>query len=137
MRLAPIATLVLEWSNTDRIVFIKTVRMVLKALREETSIEKDLPPMVSHSVCGHTVGCIDYVVSKRPVSIHWPLSRLLAGLNLQMASFDLTLDSSELNVGERPGMAQLVEPALRTCVFMAQVQAGMWRRNGMNKTFKT
>ena len=69
-------------------------------------------------------------VSSKAVSFHHPLSRALAGLCLHMERFDLHMGSNEFNVRERPGMLEMVEPAMRTTVLVAQVHAGMWRRNG-------
>ena len=47
-----------------------------------------------------------------------------------MSKFDLTFDANELDIMEKPTSEQMMEPSLRTTVFVAQVQAGMWRRNG-------
>ena len=75
--------------------------------------------------------CVDYDVSSKPVSFHTPLTRLLAALTPSMAKFGLNLvESSEFDIPEKLPMIELLEPTLRTTVFAAQVQAGMWRRNG-------
>ena len=47
-----------------------------------------------------------------------------------MDKFELTFDSNELDIMERPTSIQMMEPSLRTTVFVAQIQAGLWRRNG-------
>ncbi len=69
-------------------------------------------------------------MSSRPISIHLPLTRLLAGLSLHLGRFDLQLNSHELNLHERPTILEMMEPSLRCTVLVAQVQAGLWRRNG-------
>ena len=79
---------------------------------------------------GQLANCIAYQVSSKPVALHHPLTRLLAGLSLYMSKFDLTFDANELDIMEKPTSEQMMEPSLRTTVFVAQVQAGMWRRNG-------
>ncbi len=71
-----------------------------------------------------------FQVSSKAVSVHHPLTRALAGLSLHLGSFDLHLSSNEFTVRERPNVLQMIEPALRTTVLVAQVHAGMWRRNG-------
>ena len=81
-------------------------------------------------ISGQLAKCIDYQVSSKPVALHHPLTRLLAGLSLYMTKFDLTFDANELDIMEKPPPEQMMEPSLRTTVFVAQVQAGMWRRNG-------
>ena len=73
---------------------------------------------------------MDYEVQSKPVALHHPLTRLLAGMGIFMNEFDLTFDSNELDIMEKPSPIQMMEPSLRTTVFVAQIQAGMWRRNG-------
>lgn len=102
--------------------------------------------------CGdHQAECIVYDVSKRPVSIHLPLSRLLAGesdfcfllshtsikklyilgLYLNFPKFGLKLSSPEVNSADATlSIERLIELPLRTLVMIAQSSAGMWRRNG-------
>lgn len=64
------------------------------------------------------------------MSIHYPLTRALAGLSLYMEQFDLSMTSHEFDIRERPEVSHMIEPSLRTAVLNAQVHAGMWRRNG-------
>ena len=70
-----------------------------------------------------------------------------------MNKFELDFDANELDIVEKPSPIQMMEPSLRTTgsffrefftwnreflreiflifvVFVAQIQAGMWRRNG-------
>ena len=53
-----------------------------------------------------------------------------SALSLHIDKFELTFDSNELDIMERPTPIQMMEPSLRTTVFVAQIQAGLWRRNG-------
>ncbi|CAG10577.1 unnamed protein product, partial [Tetraodon nigroviridis] len=92
---------------------------------------------VDYYMCKHILHVQPYKVSQQPVSIHLPITRLLAGLYLLMCrtgsiqhvehqvQFDsflqMTLD-----------FTQLAEPALRCVVLAAQVSADMWRRNGLS-----
>eukprot|EP00658_Telonema_sp_P-2_P022097 TRINITY_DN18820_c0_g1_i3.p1 TRINITY_DN18820_c0_g1~~TRINITY_DN18820_c0_g1_i3.p1 ORF type:complete len:711 (+),score=159.53 TRINITY_DN18820_c0_g1_i3:157-2289(+) len=68
------------------------------------------------------------------VSPHIPLHRA-AGLLLKLACADhLSLDKDQ-SVGTLLGpslASQIAEHPIRTLVFFAQVQAGMWRRNGQS-----
>lgn len=107
-----------------------------------------------------TAGCeddewavVDFDVSRQEVSFHIPLHRML-GLLLHKA-LDLHAVNSEVSAGTpdtsanihtpgekflaqmfRPGLqvagfiSVLMEHPLRLQVLCAQVQAGMWRRNG-------
>lgn len=129
IKVAPVISLICGWAGTDRVVFIKTIRMVLKKLFEVQQ-SADPEARVSHEICGQTATCVDYQVSSSPVSFHLPLTRLLAGLSLHLEKFGLDLHSNELQISDRPQLQEMMEPSLRTLVLVAQVQAGMWRRNG-------
>jgi E3 ubiquitin-protein ligase UBR2 len=124
----PVFSLVIKWCSTDRIVFIKAVRMIFKKLFEDqnrTGID-----FVDSSIDDNMAQCLDYQVSSKPVAMHHPLTRLLAGLSIYMTKFELSFDSNEFDIMEKPSAIQMMEPSLRTTVFVAQIQAGMWRRNG-------
>ena len=73
-------------------------------------------------------------------------------MGVSMNKFELDFDANELDIVEKPSPIQMMEPSLRTTgsffrefyvkswilreiflicvVFVAQIQAGMWRRNG-------
>ena len=88
------------------------------------------PQTVVREFANHSATCIDYDVSRQPVSVHKPLSRFLAGLYLHLEKYGLDFFSSELNIDRRLPPEVLIEPALRTQVLVGQVHANMWRRNG-------
>ncbi|CAG0889985.1 unnamed protein product [Darwinula stevensoni] len=69
---------------------------------------------------------------KASVSVHLPLSRIFAGMVLEMPNFDLSFNSQEFEIKNKPSLVALMEPCLRTEVLIAQVHAGMWRRNGFS-----
>ena len=48
-------------------------------------------------VAGHKVECIKYDVSSQPVSIHVPVTRLLAGLLAQISRWDVPIGLKELH----------------------------------------
>uniref|UniRef100_A0A8C6YAV6 E3 ubiquitin-protein ligase n=1 Tax=Naja naja TaxID=35670 RepID=A0A8C6YAV6_NAJNA len=70
------------------------------------------------NLCGHTLECKRFKVSMDPVSIHLPLSRMLAGKCL--------LVKNEFQV------QLLIEYPLRCLALVAQVAAEMWKRNGLS-----
>ena len=135
VKVAPIYSMIVNWCKTDRIVFIKTVRMLFKTLAQDADLNPksaDDPRYDPVSVCVNetTTECVNYAVSNSPVSFHQPLTRLLAALAVHMTSFDLDFDANEFDIPERPTAIKMMEPCLRVTVLIAQVQGGMWRRNG-------
>ena len=70
----------------------------------------------------YSVSCIEYDVSSAPVSIHLPLSRLVAALTLHLDKYDLNYNSPEYLVKGKPSPEELMEPVLRTQVMIAQVR---------------
>uniref|UniRef100_A0A0P4WDX2 E3 ubiquitin-protein ligase n=2 Tax=Scylla olivacea TaxID=85551 RepID=A0A0P4WDX2_SCYOL len=130
IKLASVIPLVTEWAASDRIVLLKAYRMLMKSLGElgnEASRRRYVRELLDYSV-----SCIEYDVSSAPVSIHLPLSRLVAALTLHLDKYDLNYNSPEFLVKGKPSPEELMEPVLRTQVMIAQVHAGMWRRNGFS-----
>ena len=166
----PPSALMIKWCISDRLVFIKAVRMLFKKLNgeiwrikgealtrqrlleecEEARLKKEEDdsnpgptiaqleakndpcrdqPMVFKELNGISAECIEYQVSTKPVSMHQPVTRVLASLCQHMGKYDLSFDSHEFDIEERPSIVHLMEPALRTIVFSCQINAGMWRRN--------
>ncbi|KAG7260794.1 hypothetical protein CRUP_006366 [Coryphaenoides rupestris] len=113
-------------------VLIEAYKKCLAALSQCHGGFTDGEQPISLSLAGHMVDTIRYQVSQERVSIHLPVSRLLAGLHVLLSKTDLAnrypeqLPLSELS----PPM--LIEHPLRCLVLCAQVHAGMWRRNGFS-----
>ncbi|CAG5866408.1 unnamed protein product [Menidia menidia] len=80
-------------------------------------------------MCKHILHVRPYKVSQEPVSIHLPISRLLAGLYVLLCA---TGAIERLNNAESYDFTQLTEHPLRCVVLAAQVTAEMWRRNGLS-----
>ncbi|XP_010765338.1 E3 ubiquitin-protein ligase UBR1 [Notothenia coriiceps] len=80
-------------------------------------------------MCKHIIHVHPYKVSQEPVSIHLPVSRLLAGLYVLMCRAGAVDRVDNLAGFDR---TQLVEHPLRCVVLAAQVSAEMWRRNGLS-----
>ncbi|XP_053210830.1 E3 ubiquitin-protein ligase UBR2-like isoform X2 [Panonychus citri] len=121
LKLAPILSLIIDWCGSDSNVLVKALRISVQDLSDRMSfITYD-----EWSLCSHRVKCIQYDVSTSPVTIHIPLSRLVAGLLLHVTTKDL--NPKEII---RPSARVLMELPLRTLVLIAQFRAGMWRRNG-------
>ncbi|XP_058471362.1 E3 ubiquitin-protein ligase UBR1 isoform X1 [Solea solea] len=80
-------------------------------------------------MCKHILHVRPYKVSQEPVSIHLPISRLLAGLYVLLCRTGVI---EHLDHSERYDFTQLAEHPLRCVVLAAQVSAEMWRRNGLS-----
>ncbi|XP_039295359.1 E3 ubiquitin-protein ligase UBR2 [Nilaparvata lugens] len=129
IKLSPVITLMLKWCGSDKVVLVKAYRATLRKLYENPSFDPTQPCEV-RELADHSASCLQYDVSSQPVSIHLPLSRFLAGLHLHLERFGLEFDSPEFSMSTKQTPEQIIEPVLRTQVMIAQVHAGMWRRNG-------
>lgn len=84
----------------------------------------------SREFANHAATCYVYDVSTEPVSVHLPLTRFFAGLYVYLEQYGLEFVAPEFQVPDKPVPEILMEPSLRTQVLLAQVHAGMWKRNG-------
>ncbi|CAK1542493.1 unnamed protein product [Leptosia nina] len=128
VKLAHSITLALEWCSVERALCASAYRMAL--IRYADTFR--YPELQSRELGSQSAFVIPYDVSKEPVSVHRPLSRFIAGLHLHLHKHGL---SYHIRVFERPEKPkptpeELIEPVLRTAAMIAQVHAGMWRRNG-------
>ena len=128
IKLATCISSSLQWCGTDKVVLVKAYRAILKKLHENPCYDPSEAGEV-RELADHSVACLQYDVSSKPVSIHIPLSRFLAGLHLYLDDFGLNFDSPTFQI-DKPTPVQIIEPVLRAQVLIAQVHAGMWRRNG-------
>uniref|UniRef100_A0A671S0N4 E3 ubiquitin-protein ligase n=1 Tax=Sinocyclocheilus anshuiensis TaxID=1608454 RepID=A0A671S0N4_9TELE len=122
MKLTHIISMMQEWCASDERVLIEAYKKCLSALTHCHSGFTDGEQPITLCMCGHSVDTIRYCVSQEKVSIHLPVSRLLAGLHALLSKTEV----SELS----PPM--LIEHPLRCLILCAQVHAGMWRRNGFS-----
>uniref|UniRef100_A0AAG5DQH5 E3 ubiquitin-protein ligase n=1 Tax=Anopheles atroparvus TaxID=41427 RepID=A0AAG5DQH5_ANOAO len=129
LKLSHLITLVLEWCATDRVVLIKVYRLLLTALTEVKFIVPETVPVV-REVADHSASCLSYDVASKPVSVHLPLTRFLAGLYTAFERHGLPFANDAAKLADRPTPEQIIEPVLCTRAMISQVHAGLWRRNG-------
>ncbi|KAM4013622.1 E3 ubiquitin-protein ligase UBR1 isoform 1-T1 [Anomaloglossus baeobatrachus] len=131
MQLKHVLRLIQEWcaSNEDvlRATYKHCHHRVLECIKPVTAEEKTLVQM-----CGHSYYSYPFKVSRDPVSIHLPLSRLLAGLHSQMSKTGLLTSLPELIPPDDFHVEMLIESSLQCLVFTGQVFAEMWKRNGLS-----
>jgi hypothetical protein len=99
---------------------VVSCRATLKKIQENPLAETEVAEK-QHTVAGHVAFCLEYDVSRKQVSIHIPLTRLLAALHLHLYKFELDFHSPELDFSPRPTIIQVLEPVLRQQALIAQV----------------
>nr|XP_056709117.1 E3 ubiquitin-protein ligase UBR2 isoform X1 [Euleptes europaea] len=132
MRLTHVISMMQDWCALDEKVLIEAYKKCLSALMQCHSGFADGEQPIVLSMCGHSVETIRYCVSQEKVSIHLPVSRLLAGLHVLLSKSEVAYKSPEHLPLSELSPPMLIEHPLRCLVLCAQVHAGMWRRNGFS-----
>ncbi|XP_062375435.1 E3 ubiquitin-protein ligase UBR2 isoform X2 [Sardina pilchardus] len=132
MKLTHIISMIQEWCSSDERVLIEAYRRCLSILTHCHSGFTDGEQPITLSMCGHSVDTIRYCVSQEKVSIHLPVSRLLAGLHVLLSKSEVAYRFPEQLPLSELSPPMLIEHPLRCLVLCAQVHAGMWRRNGFS-----
>uniref|UniRef100_A0A8C2DRD5 E3 ubiquitin-protein ligase n=1 Tax=Cyprinus carpio TaxID=7962 RepID=A0A8C2DRD5_CYPCA len=129
MQLRHILAMFQDWCSSDERVLLLAFQECHRALMSCTNQPFRSEPTDSY-MCKQILHARPYKVSQEPVSIHLPISRLLAGLYVllcQTGAIQYLPDFVDtLNFTE------LAEQPLRCVVLAAQVCADMWRRNGLS-----
>ncbi|XP_071074559.1 E3 ubiquitin-protein ligase UBR2 isoform X8 [Dasypus novemcinctus] len=132
MKLTHVISMMQDWCALDEKVLIEAYKKCLAVLMQCHSGFTDGEQPITLSICGHSVETIRYCVSQEKVSIHLPVSRLLAGLHVLLSKSEVAYKFPELLPLSELSPPMLIEHPLRCLVLCAQVQAGMWRRNGFS-----
>uniref|UniRef100_A0A671QTS3 E3 ubiquitin-protein ligase n=1 Tax=Sinocyclocheilus anshuiensis TaxID=1608454 RepID=A0A671QTS3_9TELE len=125
MQLRHILAMFQDWCSSDERVLLLAFQECHRALMSCTNQPFCSEPTDSY-MCKQILHARLYKVSQEPVSIHLPISRLLAVILLRFSSVYLYAFQVQLNFTE------LAEQPLRCVVLAAQVCADMWRRNGLS-----
>ncbi|XP_076803033.1 E3 ubiquitin-protein ligase UBR2-like [Clavelina lepadiformis] len=126
MTMKPIIKKVLKWCSHNE-------RVLNHCLAETVSVLKNLhcketEKKITIKYNGTDFHCIDFDITSKPVSVHYPLTRFAAAL---LVSLGKTTDSLE-SVKTMWHIMDLAECSFRSLALCAQVSAGAWRRNGMS-----
>ncbi|XP_047668062.1 E3 ubiquitin-protein ligase UBR2 isoform X5 [Tachysurus fulvidraco] len=132
MKLTHIISMIQEWCASDEWVLIEAYKKCLTVLTHCHSGFTDGEQPITLSMCGHSVDTIRYCVSQEKVSIHLPVSRLLAGLHALLSKTEVAYRLPEQLPLSELSPPMVIEHPLRCLVLCAQVHAGMWRRNGFS-----
>ncbi|CAI8057989.1 E3 ubiquitin-protein ligase UBR2, partial [Geodia barretti] len=124
----------IQWCISDRAILVEAVRMTLR--KHEQIAGRDHIPYKRHEVAPDLVGSSKmelfvFDIQKEAVSIHQPLARVLAGLLTGASAHNLSLpDLLQISSTDVQSPLFLMEVSSRVLVLAAQVNAGMWKRNG-------
>ncbi|KAG8443710.1 hypothetical protein GDO86_009037 [Hymenochirus boettgeri] len=132
MKLTHIISMIQDWCSSDEQVLIEAYRKCLIILMQCHSGFTDGEQPITLSISGHSVETIRYCISQEKVSIHLPVSRLLAGLHALLSKTEVAYKYPEQLPFSELSPPMLIEHPLRSLVLCAQVHAGMWRRNGFS-----
>ncbi|XP_071832675.1 E3 ubiquitin-protein ligase UBR2-like isoform X2 [Apostichopus japonicus] len=119
-------TLFLEWCTSDKSLLIKSYRATMKAYRQIFGKMTEMEV----SFAGHRTTCFRYEVSHRPVSVHYALIRFLAGIQVGLGKFNISYLTEGLLPNQPIQPIEMIEEPLRAQVLVAELHAGLWRRNG-------
>ncbi|XP_078262328.1 E3 ubiquitin-protein ligase UBR1 [Rhinoraja longicauda] len=135
MLLKCILSMIQEWCASDEQVLLRAYKechRVLSQCNNECSQRNARKQYNTLTMCGHSISLKRYMVSRESVSIHLPLSRLLAGLHVHLSKSGAINKLEEFVPSSEFHVEKLMDHPLRCLVLMAQVSADMWRRNGFS-----
>ncbi|XP_072285136.1 E3 ubiquitin-protein ligase UBR1 isoform X1 [Pyxicephalus adspersus] len=130
MQLKNVLMLIQEWCASNEEILLKTYKDC------HHSVLQCIKPVRSHQMtriemCGHSYEIYPFKVSRDPLSIYLPLSRMLAGLHSQMSKTGVITKLHDHIPLKDFQVELLIESPLRCLVLVGQVAAEMWRRNGL------
>ncbi|XP_039257407.2 E3 ubiquitin-protein ligase UBR2-like isoform X1 [Styela clava] len=135
----PVIYHLLQWFRTDVDLLFIMLKLCLQALKV---LNESDPASLRSGVTvynNQTYPCLDYDITKQPVSTQYPVTRLMSAIIVELGLAGMTWSDIERNEhiasmlesNSLPPM-QLMECSLRCLCLSAQVNAGMWRRNGLS-----
>ncbi|XP_072545545.1 E3 ubiquitin-protein ligase UBR1 isoform X1 [Salminus brasiliensis] len=131
IQLRHILSMFQDWCSSDERVLLLAFQECHRALLRCTNQPLHSEPTDSY-MCKHILHSRPYKVSQEPVSIHLPISRLLAGLYVLLCQTGAALYLPDFVDPEHLDFSAFAEHPLRCVVLVAQVSAEMWRRNGLS-----
>ncbi|XP_078001009.1 E3 ubiquitin-protein ligase UBR2-like [Glandiceps talaboti] len=126
IKIGSCVSMILDWCSTDRTVLVEVYRETMKRLTQISGPFRT----AKRKIAGHESNCVVYDVATQPVSVHLPISRFLTGLHVHLQKHRVSYYSEGFLPNQPLSPSEMLEEPLRTQVMIAQVQAGMWRRNG-------
>uniref|UniRef100_A0AAR2J1E2 E3 ubiquitin-protein ligase n=1 Tax=Pygocentrus nattereri TaxID=42514 RepID=A0AAR2J1E2_PYGNA len=131
IQLRHILSMFQDWCSSDERVLLLAFQECHRALLRCTNQPFHSEPTDSY-MCKHILHKRPYKVSQEPVSIHLPITRLLAGDCHLLSSKMCLLHHFKDALSEHLDFSAFAEHPLRCVVLAAEVSAEMWRRNGLS-----
>ncbi|XP_056623407.1 E3 ubiquitin-protein ligase UBR1 isoform X2 [Triplophysa dalaica] len=131
MQLRHILAMFQDWCSSDERVLLLAFQECYQVLMSCTNQPFRSEPTDSY-MCKQILHARQYKVSQEPVSIHLPISRLLAGLYVLLCQNGAVRYLPDFVDPARLNYIELAEQPLHCIVLAAQVCADMWRRNGLS-----
>nr|XP_032821084.1 E3 ubiquitin-protein ligase UBR2-like isoform X2 [Petromyzon marinus] len=126
-------TMMQGWCASNAAVLVESYALCVRVLQSSGAVPRNAAATpVRLALCGHSLLSMPYLVSRQPVSTHLPMTRFLAGLYAMVSHTGVMSSYPEMNLLESVEPQDLAELPLRCLVLLAQVNAGMWRRNGFS-----
>ena len=121
----------IDWSSSDTCILKQAYGLVLENLNDiENSNATSNFKYESKKVFSKDYRIIEYDIMTQDVSIHAPLTRLLAALYKSLSKHSIKYSEFRLIEDEQIRMNALIEPSLRSIAMASQINVGLWRRNG-------
>ncbi|XP_063058960.1 E3 ubiquitin-protein ligase UBR1 [Engraulis encrasicolus] len=120
-----------DWCCSDETVLLMAFRECHGAFASCTNQPFHSEPEDAY-MCKHILSHRPYKVTQEPVSIHLPISRLLAGLYVHLCRTGALSRLPQYMDPESLDYTLWVEHPLRCVVLASQVSSEMWRRNGLS-----
>ncbi|TRY57802.1 hypothetical protein DNTS_027640, partial [Danionella cerebrum] len=120
-----------DWCSSDERVLLLAFKDCLSVLMSCTNQPFNREPKDVY-MCKRILNVRLYRVSKEPVSIHLPISRLLAGLYVLLCQTGAIQHLSDFVDPAQLNFLELAEQPLRCVALAAQVCADLWCRNGLS-----
>ncbi|KAK2843429.1 hypothetical protein Q7C36_011644 [Tachysurus vachellii] len=131
IQLRHILSMFQDWCSSDERVLLLAFQECFRALQRCTNQPFHSEP-TDHYMCKQILHTRPYKVSQEPVSIHLPITRLLAGLYVLLCRTGAVKYLPDFVDPEQMDLPFYAEFPLRCVVLAAQVSAEMWRRNGLS-----
>lgn len=114
----------IEWCTSDAQVFVECFKHLLHSIDELEQSDEQFKYKYEKIKSTSSYEVIEYAVMRQEVSIHAPLTRLLAALYAHQR------DDTSLTITSK--MLGLIEPSLRALCLVCQTNNGFWKRNGFS-----